>query len=81
MQDGKTFTDDEKHDCYEKYKGSFDAYIIRLAFFNEDSKNEGLNLDEIDGLSDMSLLEIAEYFKEHYSLFIPSGAIEKLSKL
>ena len=22
-----------------------------------------------------------EYFKEHYSLFIPSGAIEKLSKL
>jgi len=67
LQDGKTFTDDEKHDCYEKYKDSFDAYIIRLAFFNEDSKNEGLNLDEIDGLSDMSLLEIAEYFKEHYT--------------
>ena len=67
LQDGKTFTDDEKHDCYEKYKDSFDAYIIRLAFFNEDSKNEGLNLDEIDGLSNMSLLEIAEYFKEHYT--------------
>lgn len=67
LGENKTFTDDERTTYYEKYKDSFDTYTVRLAFFNEDSKSQGLNLDEIQGLSDMTLLDMAEYFKNHFT--------------
>ena len=67
LGENKTFTAEETAAYYEKYKDSFDSYIVRLAFFNEASKTQGLNLDEIEGLSDMTLLEMAEYFKDRYT--------------
>lgn len=63
----KTFSDEERSAYYEKRKDEIDAYTVRLAFFNEDSKSQGLNLDEIPGLANMTLLETAKYFKEHYT--------------
>lgn len=67
LQDETSFTDAEKEEFYEENKENLDAFTVRLAFFNEYSKTNGLNLDGIEGLSSMSLLEMAEYFAENYT--------------